>query len=254
MKYLALFRGEWIKTIAEFKRYLFNTIAGVVLFYFFFLALFFGLTTFGGPGIDQSSLDAVTVGYIMFMVAMGSFGSMSNMLMEETQRGTLEQLYLGTMGVEWTLIFRMLLESLFNIVMGFFMLFLAMLTTGSWLPVNFPAFLGTMLLSLPSLWGVGLIAAALTLVHKKVQVVMSVLSFGIVAVVAVSAYPIGPATFLPFAAGATTINASLTQSINFSADWYLLMAGISAVYLALGMLVFDRIGKYARRRNLLGQY
>lgn len=254
MRYFNLFAGEVRRYVAELKRYIFNTISGLIIFYIIFLAMFFGLRSFAGPGFDEANLDTLIVGYIMWMMAMMSFQSVSYTLTEETQRGTLEQLYLCSLGMEWALIFRIILDTVFNFVFSLIILYITMLTTGRWMSVNIPWLAFVLLLSLPSLWGLGLLFGSLTMLFKKIQQLLQIMTFGLLGVVAVRAYPFNGFTLLPFAAGSTAINGTMTKGLIIPPYWYAVIALVSLFYLILGIVFFKWIERIARRRNLLNQY
>lgn len=253
MKIINLFLGECRKYIAEIKRYFFNTVSGLVIFYIIFLAMFFGLRGFAGPGFDENNLDSLVVGYILWMQAMMAFQSVSYMLTEETQRGTLEQLCLCSMGMEWPLILRTILDAIFNFLFTLCILYITMLTTGRWLQIDIPRFAFILLISVPSVWGLGLFFGSLTMLFKKVQQLLQIVTFGLIAVVSISAYPISSITFLPFAAGATTVQ-GMIRGKSFPMYWYGIIVLVSTMYMAIGIIFFKLIEKTARRRNLLNQY
>jgi len=253
-RYLNLFIAETLKNIAEMRRYLFDTASAVVIFYIIFLAMFFGLKGLAGGSITGNTLDQMIIGYILWTFAMTSFQSTSYKIYEESQRGTLEQLYLCSLGMEWSLIFRLILDFVFSFFFSSVILVVTMLTTGRWLSINIPYVFGILLLSLPALWGIGLAFGSLSMVFKKTTAFMQIITFGLIGAVALNGYPLNLCSFIPFTAGATTIRMSITGSGTFPLSWYVFMAAVSISYLLAGVSIFKIFEKQARKRNLLNQY
>ncbi|KMQ50358.1 ABC transporter, permease protein [Chitinispirillum alkaliphilum] len=254
MKIYNLFIAELTRFFVEIKRYYFETLSGLIVFYLIFISMFYGIRSFGGADFGTDRLDVLIAGYIMWTVAVMGFQVVSNSIYEETQRGTLEQIFLCSLGVEMPLILSTVIHTFFAVMISTLMLFLTMLTTGRWLYIDPTGILGVLALSLPSLWGIGLIIGSLTIVYKKIASLLQIFIFLLIAIVAVNAYPLNLFTFLPFASGATTIRLIMTQQVNFSVSWYLTIFVINYAYLFAGIVVFKMIEKSARRKNLLSQY
>lgn len=254
MKLLNLLQGEIIKYTAELKRYFFETISGVVMLTTLFLLMFYGIRFFAGPDLGDRSLDSLVIGYILWLLATMGYQTISNMIRQETERGTMEQLYLCSMGIEWPLIIRTFLESVYNFMLCFVVLICCMLITGNWLEINFFHFAGVLFISLPSLWGLGLILGSLTLLLKKIGIISQFMQFAFIALIAVNAYPINVFSFLPFASGATTIRTGIVHGIEFPLYWYFIILGINLIYFFTGIIVYKIIESLARKRNLLCQY
>jgi len=253
-RYLNLLAAETMKNIAEMRRYLFDTLSAVVIFYIIFLAMFFGLKGLTKGQVSPETLDHMIIGYILWTFAMTSFQSTSYKIYEESQRGTLEQLYLCSLGMEWTLIFRLILDFIFSFFFSAVMLFITMLTTGRWLSIDIPYVFFVLLLSLPALWGIGLAFGSLSMVFKKTTAFMQIITFGLIGAVSLNGYPVKLVTLIPFTAGATTIRRSITGAPSFPASWYLTIALISLVYLTAGIVIFKVFEREARKKNLLNQY
>ena len=254
MKLLNLLRGETIKFLAELKRYFFDTISGVVVLTMLFLLMFYGIRFFAGPDLGDGSLDSLVIGYILWLLALMGYQKISYLIREETERGTMEQLYLCSFGIEWPLIIRTFLESIYNLILCFAVLLCCMLITGIRLDINFLHFVGVLLISLPSLWGLGLILGSLTLLLKKIGIVSQFMQFAMIGLVAVNAYPINVFSFLPFASGATTIRAAIVHGTEFPLYWYVMILAINLVYFFAGVIVYKSVERLARKRNLLCQY
>lgn len=238
----------------ELKRYLFNTGAMVVVMYIIFLGMFWGVKSIAGTGVNPSSLDSMVIGYVLWMSALFSLQGTEGVVLSESQRGTLEQIYLSPYGADVIFFSKSVTSTLFNFLMLTFMLFITMLTTGRMLSVNLPFFYGILFVSLLSLNGIGFMLGGVGLIHKRVGAVNGILSFGLIGLMLLRVYPLTGFSFFPFIAGAHTINAHIVHGTSFPLWWYLFVLGNSLFYLSVGLFVFRLFEKKAKRLNKMGQY
>ncbi len=250
----ALIVAESIKFWRETRRYLFDLFWGNVSLFLIFLAMFFGLKSFGGPHMSMDSLDAMIVGYITWLIAFGGFQTLGWFVGEENQRGTLEQLYLSPLGIEWSLLLRTALNFSLTFFLDIFILFLTMLVTNRWLPLNIPTIFLLLLTSVPGMWGLGLAFSSLMILYKKISSLFMVVTFTFVFLISLPAWPFTWYSLLPFSACAASLQALVRRGESFPWWWYLFLSGLSAAYLILGIVVFRIASRAAKRRNLLGQY
>lgn len=254
MRIGSLLAAEARMTLWSMKRYMFNTVSMVIVMYVIFLGMFWGVRSVAGPDMQSGSLDTMVVGYVLWMSAMFAIQGMGGMVLEESQRGTLEQLYLSPLGTELIFLGRAILATLFNFFFITLLLYLAMLTTGRYHSVNLLYFYSMLLLSVLSLNGIGFMLGGIGLIHKRIGAVYGILSFGMIGLMLLPVYPFTGYSVLPFLAGARTINMQIVGGSSFPLWWYLYIAANSALYLAAGILVFRLFEKRARKLNKLGQY
>lgn len=253
-KLLALFAVETMKMYNEFKRYLFNTFTNLIVFFIIFIAMFYGIKFFAGPNISSDSLASLIIGYIMWTFAIIGFQDLAYGVYEEIQRGTLEQLYLSSIGIEIIFFFRSFLDFIFSLFFVGIVLIATMAVTGIWLSIDLLRVLPVLILSIPSLWGLGIFFGGLVMIFKKISSFMQIITFGLIGIVSVSAYPLNFYSFLPFAAGSSTIQKMIRNNQNFDYKWYLLLGLISLIYLIIGISAYKICENIARRKNLIGQY
>ena len=149
----------------ELKRYLFNTGAMVTVMYVIFLGMFWGVKSIAGAGVTQSSLDSMVIGYVLWMSAMFSLQGTGSVVLSESQRGTLEQIYLSPFGADIVFFFKSVTSTLFNFVILTLMLYLTMLTTGRVLSVNLPYFYLILFVSVLSLNCIGFMLGEIGRAH-----------------------------------------------------------------------------------------
>lgn len=254
MTYVILIINELKKMVKEIRRYYFEFITGTIVMFGIFLALFFGLKNFGGNNIASDSLDSLIIGYILWGIAMTSFQSVASMIWDESQKGTLEKLYLSQIGIEKILLAKVFANILFNIFFNIVILFLAMLITGRWLNIDYVYFICMVLISVISLIGLGLAGGGIAIIHKKVTSLLSVFSFGIIGLMALQTYPMNAFSFLPYVPGAKTLIGVIVYNQTYPLWWYGFILLNSLVYLVIGLYVFRMYDKKARRLNKLGVY
>jgi ABC-2 type transport system permease protein len=254
MKVLNLLAAEARMVFWTMKRYLVNTLAAVGIMFLIFMGMFWGVKTIGGSGVTGESLDAMLVGYILWMSAMFSMQNTGSEILSESQQGTLEQLYLSPLGAHRILFFRALMNMIFNFVFITVLLYLSMAATGRWLTVNLPYLYGMVVLSTLSLVGISFMLGGLGLIHKRIQAVNGILSFGLIGLMLLPTYPLTPYAFLPFIAGAAVVRNTIAGGASFPLWWYLFIAANSIFYLTIGLFVFRLLETRAKKLNKMGQY
>ena len=254
MKIINLFKVEGMKYWLEIKRYLFNTISSLLVIYIIFLVYFFGIKFMTGPAMSTEKLDVLIIGYIMWMLALIGFQGTSYLVYDEMQRGTFEQMYMTSLGLENVFFFRVFYDTIFSIVFTSLILLLTMVTTGRYFSFNVFHFLVLFFLSIPSMWGLGFIFGGLALIYKKISAFLNLMQFVIIVFVALDAYPLRARSFLPFSAGASSVQHLINSHDSFPLWWYFFLLIISIFYLIIGLLIFKILLKKAMKLNLLGQY
>lgn len=254
MKAMNLIVAESKMVYWTMKRYMFNTLASVGVMFLIFMGMFWGVKTIGGGEVTGESLDSMLVGYILWMSAMFSMQSTGNEILNESQRGTLEQLYLSPMGAYTVFFFRSLINMCFNFVFITVLLYLSMAATGRWMSVNLLFLYGMVILSTLSLVGISFMLGGMGLIHKRIQAINGIISFGLIGLMLLPTYPMTPYSFFPFVAGAAVVRNVIVNGTSYPLWWYLFIALNSLFYLALGLWLFRLLEKKAMKLNKMGQY
>ncbi len=254
MKFVNLIAAEAKMLYWSLRRYMFNTVAMVAVMFLIFMGMFWGVKTIGGSGVTEDSLDSMLVGYVLWVSAMLALQNTGTEITSESERGTLEQLYLSPMGAEKIFFVKAVINMAFNFVFITAMLYLSMAATGRWMNINLLYLYAMVLLSTLSLVGISFMMGGIGLIHKRIGSVNGILSFGLIGLMLLPTYPMTPYAFLPFVAGAAAVRNSIVRGHVYPMWWYLFIAGNSLLYLLLGLLVFGKMEKKARRLNKMGQY
>ncbi len=254
MRFINLIVAEAKMLYWSLRRYMFNTVAMLVVMFLIFMGMFWGIKSIGGSGVTGDSLDSMLVGYVLWVSAMLALQNTGTEITSESMRGTLEQLYLSPMGADKIFFVKAVINMVFNFVFITAMLYLSMAATGRWMSVNLPYLYGMVLLSTLSLVGISFMIGGIGLIHKRIGSLIGILSFGLIGLMLLPTYPITPYAFLPFVAGAAAVRNSIVRGHVYPVWWYLFITGNSLIYLLVGLFVFKRMEKKARRLNKMGQY
>jgi ABC-2 type transport system permease protein len=229
------------------------------------VAIFLGITFFMTEGDLQSEqLASALVGYIIWFYALIAIGKMSWGLREETQTGTLEQMYMSILPT-WLLLVGRTLATLVITTLEVMVAFLPLaLLLGIRLPWTWEV-LPLAGLTLAGLYGFGYIVGGATLVFKQVEslanLLQNVLLFLNGALLPVDRLPPAVEAFalmLPSTWGIIALREVMFEGATLGTLWqdgvlqHLLVNTL--VYFVGGLVVYQVCENRARRRGLLGQY
>jgi len=258
LKYLILLKAILKQEFIMMKRYLFNTIAGLTTIYILFLLIFLGARALGGgaPGFG-ATLDGIVVGFLVWTFAIFAYSEFAQGMLREAQEGTLEQLYMSSIGFTWVSVFRIISSFLLMLSFNIVLLVLMMATTGRWLHLDVVSLLPLILLTLAGVYGIGFAIGGLALVFKRIQSFVGIFQFAMVGLIAAPIDRFEFLRFLPLAEGNRLIRQVMTEDISIfqlpATDLLFLLAN-SVFWFGLGFLAFKLLENVARDRGLLGHY
>jgi ABC-2 type transport system permease protein len=258
MKTIVLVKTLFKQSLINLRRYLFDTLSGVITVFLFFLILFYGAKAFGGdrPGFG-TTLSALVVGYMVWMMSIFAYSSVSQNMIEEAQLGTLEQIAMSPLGFGRVVVVRTAVGFVIQLAWVILILFLMMASTGKWLHLDFLSILPLMIVTGTGILGIGLALGGLAVVVKRVQSALQVLQIAFIALVAVPVDSVPWMKYLPLAWGNYLLRGVMVESksiFSFSSFDLLFLLGNAAVYFAFGLFCFKLLEKVARNRALLGHY
>lgn len=261
-KFYYLFKVSIEKTFKELKRYKFNTISNLLLFYVLFIAMFLGVQGFGASlgvsSIDMGdSLEGFIAGYFLWTITLTSFMDIAYNVIDDASKGTLEQLNMSSMNLSQILVVRSVANLLINALLSIVLLFIIMYTTNHWLELKILSIIIPIFIGIFSILGIGLICGGLALIFKKVQSLLNLAQFfliGLVTVFPESKFISGMIPFNYVARKTLFIMLGENSFTDLSVLDYGIMIGNSALYFVIGLLVFNQCVKIAKRKGLLGQY
>ena len=258
MKYLVLFKTMLKWEFIIMRRYLFNMLSALITIYILFLLIFFGARALGGgaPGFD-GTLDAIVVGFLVWIFAIFTYSNFAQGMIREAQEGTLEQLYMSSVGFIWVSLFRSVSSFLITLTFNITLLVLMMATTGRWLHLDVVSLLPLILLTLAGVYGIGLVMGGLALVFKRIESFVQIFQFALVGLIAAPIDRFPFLRYLPLAEGTRLIRRVMTEGLSIvalPAGDLLFVVINSALYLSLGLITFNLLLKTAKSRGLLGHY
>jgi ABC-2 type transport system permease protein len=234
-----------------------NTIAMLVTFYVIFIGMFFGITLIGDPTTQDANIQYVIVNYIFWFLAMLVVNDIGWQITNEATQGTLEQLGMSPMGIWRIMLSRLLSTTIVEFIIIIGLLYLSMLTAGQWLNIDVLSILPILVLTLISMFGLGLIIAGFTMIIKQIQAFLQILQFLLAGLTFV---PLSVAPFLaffPFVKGVdmvreVMINGTTITEFGFADIAILVFNG--AFYFGIGLFIFLRCERYAMSKGLLAHY
>lgn len=251
------FRANLVKAVIELRRYLPNTISMVVTFYVIFLFLLFGVRFVAAPGGSEDAVRYLIVSNGFWFLLMMTVNSMGWELTTEALRGTLEQLYLGTVPAWLILLFRMVATLVINVVILALVTLLSMVTAGTWLQVDVASLAALLPPTLLAAIGLSYAVAGLTIVFKQVNAFLQLSQFVLMAIAYVPLAQVPLLELAPTAKGIDMVRQVTAEGVALSsfttADWVSLWVS-GAAYFALGLLAFKLLERRAMRLGLLGHY
>lgn len=250
------------RTIKELSRYKFDTISDVLILYVLFMAMFLGIKSFGisfgiSPINMGSNLEGFIVGYFLWTIMMMTYSDIAYGLINDANRGTLEQLNMSGIKLSTIVTVRSLSNLLINLTVSIVLLFIIIVTTNYQFEIKIFSILLPVFIGIFSILGIGLIFGGLALIFKKIQSLLNIVQYFFIALVMVSPENEIIYNLLPFRPAADKVMLSMREGlsfIEFSIVDYGIMIGNSILYFSIGLFVFNKCVKLAKMKGLLGQY
>lgn len=251
-----LFKANFRKEYIEMKRYYPNVLATLGTTYFIFLAIFLGLKFVGNPISFEENLQYTIVSYVFWVLAIIAVNLAAETILEESMRGTIEQLFMSPFGMWRVMLSRIIAEVSLNSIIVIVLLFAAQLTSGKWLSFN-PIIIPILIITLISMVGLGFMMAGLAIIFKRISQFLQILQFIIMglAFIPLSAVPL--LEIAPFVKGIDMVRTITIE--NYSLTDIPLIDFISIllnalIYLCLGLFVYFRGERIAKQKGLINQY
>lgn len=160
-----LFKTVFKKDIIYLRRYYINTIFSILL-----LIILMGIAIYGYKYINPNSDNSLSLisGYIIWIFMSSIVSNIATKITNEANLGTLEQLYINSKNFYATIIMQSISVVVVNLCQMILFIIVAILV--QFIPfsigINFLKSIPILCIGLPSLWGVGLILASLSLRYK----------------------------------------------------------------------------------------
>ncbi|MFB6187463.1 MAG: ABC transporter permease, partial [Halobacteriaceae archaeon] len=245
--------GRWVllwgiiyKRFLLLIRYPVNLIAQLFSIYIFFAVVFFGGKAAvsqigGGAGALASTFDGLIVGWFLWTMSLTAYFGLAENIMNESQWGTLEQLYMSPYGFNTVMAGQVLANIMVSLMWGGVILFLMLITTGRNLSVNLLTIIPISILTIFSVIGIGFVFAGLALLYKRIENVAQIMQFALVGLIAAPVTGYSPLRYLPLVQGSAMLQTAMRKGVQlweFSLFDVALLVTTAIVYAGLGYLVF----------------
>ena len=254
-----LFRAECKRTWIEFIRYPAEVIGGIIITTTIFYGLFLSARYIAGPTLQFGDrLDGLVVGYVLWTLVLSIMNDIAFGLQYEAQVGTLEQVFLSTFGALKVFLARALASLTLRLTLNLSILLIILALTGSRLnfPVSLLLPLSTILLGA---YGLAFTIGALALLLKRVQQLLGIFQFALLFLLTAPTETwVGSlrvlALLLPMAPGVGILRELMAQGKTLDLSQLALALLNGAVYFALGLVIFHRAEREAKRQGILSGY
>lgn len=255
---LRLFAAEFRRSALLMRRYLGNTVGGVLGITLVFLALFYGAQFITGVSRFGDRLDALVVGYSLWTLILFILAEVSADAQQEAQSGTLEQVCLSPFGLTRIFVLRSLAGMVWMLLTNGVVLGLLLLITGVQLQVSAWVLI-PVLGALLSAYGLAFLFGSLALGAKKVQQLLNLVNFALLFLMMTPFETMSPAiraatSVLPLVPSAGGLRHTLVQGQALEPLNALLILVSGAAWFAVGIYAFYRADRSVRLRGVLNSY
>jgi ABC-type transport system involved in cytochrome c biogenesis permease component len=258
MKYIFLFYAILRKDLIYQWRYKVNTFVGILFLTFICFGIIFGINSFSEKGMDTSEKAGFIGGYILWLVMMTSYQTITRTITSESTLGTFEQLYINSPNIFTFLFMKCFSAFLTSMITIYFIIFLILYLANIPLDMNIVLMLPVILIGIPALWAMSLGIGSLALVAKQIDAVSSVVSMIVLASIPIIVQKSQLAAIvLPFGLSNKLSQDIFTGTTSLSAVSVQNVAAIlanDAVYLAIGMTIFKISEYYAKKYGKLAHH
>ncbi|MFC7176556.1 ABC transporter permease [Halosegnis marinus] len=195
----------------------------------------------GGAGALGGTFDALVVGWFLWTMSTVAYFGLAQGITQESQWGTLEQLYMSPYGfgaVMGARVVALLGESL---LWGGSVLVLMLVTTDRALSVDVLTVVPVVVLALLSVVGIGFVFAGAALVYKRIENVTQLMQFVIIGLVAAPVADLPALRYLPLVQGSSMLQQAMgegTRLWQFPAAEVAVLVAAGVGYCLAGYAVF----------------
>ena len=245
---LALFAGMLYRMIVEMKRY--YMISSIIVIVIIFVLIVLGFRSFGGPAASESLKDTA-LGYFLWTVMLFSMTDLSWTIMNEMQRGIIEQEFLSPFGPATVFLMYEVAYAAVTLPIFYGMMVIIFSMAGMSIAVP-PTFFLFLIGALIQSMGIGMILAGITLRFKRTNALLQLAQFAVIGLLFLDAsgwkalvIPISP--YFKIMKGIIAGN-------GFDPKFALFTAAGTLIYAVVGMLFFKYFERGTRIRGDLSVY
>lgn len=160
------FKAEIWRQVWLYKKYPFNYFSDFVLLIMMFMAIFFGGALVGG-GVLGTSLNALVIGYILWILIQNTISQMGMSVTNQMQNGILEQQFLMPISTRRLFFNKSIVNIIVSAIQAILALLIIMLLTDHWISFSIILII-PFVLSLITTIGLGYLIVSLVLHFKRI--------------------------------------------------------------------------------------
>lgn len=258
MKYLLLFYAILKKDLTYQWRYKVNAIVGVLFLTFVCFGIIFGIDSFSDKGMDASEKAGFIGGYILWIVMMTNYQTITRTIRSESALGTFEQLYINTPNMFTYLFLKCFSGFINSLVVLYTVILVILLIADIPLDTGILMILPTILIGIPALWGISLGIGSLGLVLKQIDSISSIISMIVLASIPVVVQKsLLASIILPFGLSNKISQDIFTGKIslaNIGLDNIGMIIANDIVYVTIGVTMYKISEYYAKKYGKLAHH
>lgn len=238
------------------RRYPLNFVGSLLTYLLVFLMIFLGGKTVA-PTAFGNSLDAIIVGYFLLSTVLSTFFTLSGMINNEAQYGTLEQLYISPFRFPTIMFAAVVSNVIISVTMGVANLLVVLLITQRALTLDVVTIVPILSLTILHAIGLSFLFGGIALLYKRIRSLFSIVQFFFIGLISLALTDMFWPRLLPVGQGAAMLHEAMangTTLFEFQMIDHVILIGTAVVYLSLGYLSFHIAQNQARRKGLLDEY
>ncbi len=247
---MALVSGMVYRIFIEMKRYYLNFLSSIVVMIIIFLLIVLGFKSFGGSAASGTLRDTA-IGYFMWMTMLFTLTDLSWTIMNEMQRGIIEQEFLSPYGPLAVFAAYQFSSILFNLPLLYGMMVVIFSLAGVSIKVP-PVFFLYLVAAMIQTMGMGMMLAGITLRFKRTNALLQLVQFAVIGLLFLDARGF-KAMIIPVSPYFYIMKKILSGESPEGATVLFALIG-TAIYLAAGLLVFKFFERAVRIRGDLTTY
>lgn len=254
--YATLLHGFLTRNFILLKRYPLNFVGSLLTYLLVFLMIFWGGKTVA-PTAFGNSLDAIIVGYFLLSTVLSTFFTLSGMINNEAQYGTLEQLYVSPFRFPTIMFAAVVTNLLLSLAMGVANLLAVLVITQRTLTIDLPTIVPILTLTLFHAIGLSFLFGGFALLYKRIRSLFSIVQFIFIGLISLALTDMFWPRLLPVGQGAAMLHEAMangTTLLEFPTSDHVILVVTAVGYLTFGYLSFHVAQNRARRKGLLDEY
>ncbi|PHS16279.1 MAG: hypothetical protein COA78_04040 [Blastopirellula sp.] len=258
MNYLLVLVNEKVNMMLGLKKYWYQTVWFMVSRTLLISAVYIGVSRSVSSDVLHLVLDEILVGYVFWIYASLVYVSALNTIQVAGSNGFVQQMFVSSVPFGLIITIRAMAYLLYTIGLTILLAVIAMLMIEHWLRTDYSVLLVVLLLSTPSVLGVGFIICGLRLQvsSKYVSSINLVMGIGLFLVCVSNVDAIAPEALnvLPFFPAIHLARELVSRQECFQIAQLTPTIINSFCYFVVGVFIYRYLEKMAKEKDVIGKY